>query len=91
MMPKLRPATYLLVLLSLLSAMMPSGPPEEILLWPNGAPGSEGKDGAEKVRVTDQGEHVISNIHHRRPWIWFPEDEQRPRSRMARTVHGVAA
>ena len=37
--------------------------PKEILLWPNGAPGSEGKTGDEKVRVTDAGDHVISNIH----------------------------
>jgi endo-1,4-beta-xylanase len=35
----------------------------EIRLWPNGAPGSEGKSGAEKVRVTEQGERVISNVH----------------------------
>ena len=38
--------------------------PKEILLWPNGAPGSEGKTGAENVRITEQGDHVITNIHH---------------------------
>ncbi len=37
--------------------------PKEILLWPNGAPGSEGKTGAEKVRIANTNEHVISNIH----------------------------
>jgi len=37
--------------------------PKEILLWPNGAPGSEGKTGTESVRITDQGDHVLSNIH----------------------------
>ena len=37
--------------------------PKEILLWPNGAPGSEGKTGDEKVRIADNGEHVLSNIH----------------------------
>jgi acetyl esterase/lipase len=36
---------------------------KEILLWPNGAPGSEGKTGIEKVRVAETGDHVISNIH----------------------------
>jgi len=36
--------------------------PEEILLWPNGAPGSEGKTGDEVVRIVN-GEHVLSNIH----------------------------
>ena len=36
---------------------------QEILLWPNGAPGSEGKTGETKVRIADNGEHVLSNIH----------------------------
>jgi acetyl esterase/lipase len=36
----------------------------EILLWPNGAPGSEGKTNLEtSVRITDAGDHVLSNIH----------------------------
>ena len=37
--------------------------PKELLLWPGGAPGSEGKTVGESVRVTPDGEHVISNIH----------------------------
>jgi endo-1,4-beta-xylanase len=37
--------------------------PGAILLWPNGAPGSEGKSGAETLRLTPAGEHIISNIH----------------------------
>lgn len=47
----------------LLSAA-PAGDPTEILLWPNGAPGSEGKTGKEKVRIAETGDHVISGIHH---------------------------
>lgn len=43
--------------------------PQRILLWPDGAPGSEGKSGDEVVRVTAGGDHVVSNIH--RPSI-FP-------------------
>ena len=35
----------------------------EIPLWPNGAPGSEGRTAPEKVRVTDAGDHVVSSIH----------------------------
>jgi acetyl esterase/lipase len=35
---------------------------KEILLWPQGAPGSEGKTGNEKVRVV-QEDQVLSNIH----------------------------
>jgi acetyl esterase/lipase len=38
--------------------------PKEIFLWPNGAPGSEGKTGAEKVRIASTGDHVVSGIHH---------------------------
>ena len=37
--------------------------PKEILLWPDGAPGSEGKTGDTVVRIADNGEHVLSNIH----------------------------
>jgi endo-1,4-beta-xylanase len=36
---------------------------KEIPLWPNGAPGSEGKSGTESVRVTENGERVVSNVH----------------------------
>jgi endo-1,4-beta-xylanase len=35
----------------------------ELLLWPNGAPGSEGRTTPEKVRVTEGGDHVVSSIH----------------------------
>lgn len=48
----------------LLCAMGPSGEPQEIPLWPTEAPGSEGKTGVEKVRITQEGDHVVSNIHN---------------------------
>src|SRR6185503_14721288 len=38
-------------------------PGKEILLWPNGAPGSEGNTGEMKVRIAERGERVLSNIH----------------------------
>lgn len=37
--------------------------PKEILLWPNGAPGSAGKTAPQKTRVTDQGDIIISSVH----------------------------
>lgn len=37
--------------------------PQEILLWPKGAPGSEGKTAPQKTRVTPQGDIVISSVH----------------------------
>src|SRR5882762_6300318 len=47
----------------LLAAFISIEEHKEILLWPNGAPGSEGKTGVEKVRVAETGDHVVSNIH----------------------------
>jgi acetyl esterase/lipase len=34
-----------------------------IPLWPNDAPGSEGKTAEETVRLTEQGEHIVSHVH----------------------------
>lgn len=55
-------ALILFALLSLTATA--TEPPKEIRLWPNGAPGSEGKTGEEAVRVTQDGEHVASKVHH---------------------------
>ena len=50
---------------SLLSALILSAAAQkEILLWPNGAPGSEGKTGEEKISTSARGEISISNVHH---------------------------
>jgi acetyl esterase/lipase len=46
---------------------------DEILLWPNGAPGSEGKTTKEKVRIAETGDHVLSNIHHPSITPYVPE------------------
>jgi acetyl esterase/lipase len=37
--------------------------PQPTALWPNGAPDSQGKDTPESVRITELGEHVVSNVH----------------------------
>jgi acetyl esterase/lipase len=50
--------------------------PMEILLWPNGAPGSEGKTGTENVRVTEQDDHVITNIHKPSITPYLPSAEK---------------
>lgn len=47
-----------------------------ILLWPNGAPGSEGKNGDESVRVTDAGEHVVSNVHRPSITVYLPAKDK---------------
>ena len=36
---------------------------QPILLWPSGAPGSEGKSAIEVTRVNENGEHIVSSIH----------------------------
>jgi endo-1,4-beta-xylanase len=37
--------------------------PDLVYLWPQGAPRSEGKTAAEYVRLTEDGEHIISSIN----------------------------
>ena len=54
-------ATSLLLFAS--TVLQATGLPKEMLLWPNGAPGSEGKSGTERVRIANTNDHVISNIH----------------------------
>ncbi len=41
-----------------------AGEPNEILLWPNGAPGSEGRTGKEVVEKGANGERKVWGIHH---------------------------
>jgi acetyl esterase/lipase len=53
----------LLPVFLLCCSMLAGDVPNEILLWPNGAPGSEGKTGEETLRITDQGDHVISHVN----------------------------
>ena len=50
----------LFVFLFACSAIAQNNP---VLLWPNGAPGSAGKTADETVRVNENGEHIVSNIH----------------------------
>lgn len=59
----------------LLSNVMASAQQREILLWPNGAPGSEGKTGNEKLRIVG-GDHVLSNIHHPSITTYLPSKEK---------------
>jgi acetyl esterase/lipase len=49
--------------------------PQWIVLWPNGAPGSEGKTGEETVRTTPQGEHVTANVHRPSIGLFLPSKE----------------
>jgi beta-glucuronidase len=42
------------------------------LLWPGGAPGSEGRSGAETLRINEHGEHIISNVNAPSLGIYLP-------------------
>lgn len=44
----------------------------EVLLWPNGAPGSEGKTVGEIVRVNENGEHIVSSVHRPSITLYLP-------------------
>ena len=62
-----RPAKALrlgaLALPLLLTAGQAAGSQTVIPLWPGGAPGAVPLGGAETVRMTDSGEHIVSNVH----------------------------
>lgn len=63
------------MLACLLVTALSTSAQQEILLWPNGAPGSEGKTGNEKLRIVE-GDHVISNIHHPSVTPYLPVKEK---------------
>src|SRR6266849_1027310 len=43
-----------------------------IPIWPGDAPGSEGQTAPEKVRLSPDGEHIVSSIHHPSLTIYLP-------------------
>jgi len=43
-----------------------------VFLWPNGAPGSEGKTAEEKVRISENGEHIVSSVHRPSLILYLP-------------------
>lgn len=45
------------------SVILAAEAPKEILLWPDGAPGSEGKTEPETVVTSNSGERTVSTIH----------------------------
>ena len=53
-----------LALLLLAFSVTAAAQPQSILLWSNGAPGSEGKTEPESVRIAPGGDHVVSSVHH---------------------------
>jgi acetyl esterase/lipase len=60
----------------LLCAAAAAAPRQTVLLWPSGAPGSEGRTEPETVRVTDLGEHIISNVHAPSISVYLPSRDK---------------
>lgn len=42
-------------------------------LWPGTAPGSQGKTGEEHVRISSQGDHVVSGVHRPTITVYLPK------------------
>ncbi len=59
-MPKTIALTLLAALLETSAAI---AAPQTLLLWPGGAPNADAHGGEEVVRLTERGEHILSNIH----------------------------
>jgi endo-1,4-beta-xylanase len=66
-------ATVLWPLMLALSAA--AAEPPVVFLWPNGAPGSEGKTAEEAVRTTNTGERVVSSVHRPSLTLYLPSKE----------------
>jgi acetyl esterase/lipase len=43
-----------------------------VFLWPDGAPGSGDKTAPEAVRISTEGEHIVSSIHHPSITVYIP-------------------
>jgi len=64
------------LLLLLPAAIHWADEPKEIPLWPNGAPGSEGKAAAELVEQGTNGERRLSSIHNPSITAYLPAKER---------------
>jgi len=63
------------VLFALTSAALYAAEPQVVYLWPQGAPGSEGKTADETTRITPQGEHVVATVHGPSITVFLPSKE----------------
>lgn len=63
----MKPNLSSVVLLALVLTSAIAAEPPEILLRPDGVPGSEGKTAPEAVRVTNDGEYVVKSVHNPSP------------------------
>lgn len=62
-------------LLLALSISAKAAEPDPIFLWPKDAPGSEGKTAEEAVRISPQGDHIVSSVHRPSITPYLPSKE----------------
>jgi acetyl esterase/lipase len=73
------PLLFLLPAAFLAAPVLMSAQPAHtvVQLWPNGAPGSEGKTAEETVRVAAPGgDHVVASVHHPSITLYLPPKDQ---------------
>lgn len=74
--PKIVSITAYSVFLLPLAALA-AGAPTEILLWPNGAPGSQGKTNVEAVRIAQPtGDHVVTGVNKPSITTYLPSPDR---------------
>jgi acetyl esterase/lipase len=63
--------------LALLASCAPAFAQHPVVeLWPNGAPGSEGQTAPETVRISPQGDHVISSVNRPSIAVYLPTPDK---------------
>jgi endo-1,4-beta-xylanase len=71
----MRAATYFASLFLVSTLTAATSEPPVVYLWPDGAPGSDGKTGDEIVKIQPAGDHVISNVHRPSITVYLPSKE----------------
>jgi endo-1,4-beta-xylanase len=66
---------FLLAAVALFSPTLAADAPPAVLLWPNGAPGAEGKTGEEKVRL-EGPDHVVTGVNKPDLTVYLPAKDQ---------------
>ncbi|HEU5077720.1 MAG TPA: alpha/beta hydrolase [Opitutaceae bacterium] len=69
---------FLVLLLTTAVAVTCAADPEVVFLWDGVAPGSEGQKGDEVVRLSDAGEHIVTNVHRPSLTAYLPSKASEP-------------
>lgn len=69
---------FTLLLFASVFALSYADSPEVLYLWKAAAPGSEGRTGDEIERLTNTGEHIITNVHRPSVIVYLPAPSPQP-------------